>query len=224
MGRGAAGHGDQRAAGAGVPASPGPWADVVERVNGGYRLALDPNEVDALRFTALVAQARRAPGPAEARALLAEATELWRGPALADVRVLPFAGPAADRLEAQRAAAVELAADTALRLGDPGAELDALTALLAADPLRESAATALARTLCAAGRRAEALAVLDRTRDRLAEELGVDPGPELAGTRLAVLRDAPAAPRPSSPARLTSFVGRDGDVRRVARCSRRRGW
>ena len=191
-------------------------ADVVERAAGGYRLALDPQRVDALRFTELVAQARQAAEPAQARALLAEATGLWRGPALGDVRMLPFAGPVADRLEEQRAAAVELAADTALRLGDPGAELDALAALLAADPLRESAAAALARGLCAAGRRADALAVLDRTRDRLAEELGVDPGAELAETRLAVLRATPVVPRPSSPARLTSFVGRDGDVRRVS--------
>jgi DNA-binding SARP family transcriptional activator len=87
-------------------------ADLVERAPGGYRLAVDPQEVDALRFGTLVAQARRAE-PAQARALLAEATGLWRGPALADVRRLPFAGPAADRLEQRRHVADQVRADRA---------------------------------------------------------------------------------------------------------------
>jgi predicted ATPase len=117
-------------------------------------------------------------------------------------------------LEEQRAAAVELAAEVATRLGDPGAELDEVHTLLAAEPPRESAAVALARGLSASGRQVEALAVLDRTRDRLADELGLDPGAELASTRLAVLRGTPS-PRTSPPALLTSFVGRDADLRRV---------
>ena len=81
------------------------------------------------------------------------------------------------RLEELRAVAVELSAEAALRLGEPDAELDALEALLAAEPLRESTAAVLARCLHATGRQVEALAVLDRTRERLADELGVDPGP-----------------------------------------------
>jgi hypothetical protein len=120
--------------------------------------------------------------------------------------------PAA-RLDELRATAVELSAQAALLLGDPGAELDALGALLATEPLRESAAALLARCLHAGGRQVEALAVLDRTRERLAVELGVDPGPALDAARLAVLRGAPGARRPPAP--LTSFVGRAADVRRV---------
>ena len=189
-------------------------AGAVETVPDGYRLALAPEQVDALRFGALVARARDA-RPTQARALLAEATGLWRGPALADVRASPFAEPAAARLEEQRAEAVELAAAAALALGEPETELDALTALLAAHPLRESAAAALARSLHAAGRRVDALAVLDRTRERLADELGVDPGAELAATRLTVLRTTPAAPRRAPDPALTSFVGRAADVARV---------
>jgi predicted ATPase len=102
----------------------------------------------------------------------------------------------------------------ALQLGQPGAELDALSGILAADPLRESTAAALARSLAMCGRQAEALDVLDRTRDRLADELGVDPGPELAATRLAVLRGV-RPPRRSPPRSLTTFVGRDTDIRRI---------
>ena len=128
---------------------------------------------------------------------------------------------AAARLEELRAAAVELSAEAALRLGEPDAELDALEALLVAEPLRESAAAVLARCLHAAGRQVEALAVLDRTRDRLADELGVDPGPAVSAARLAVLRGSPVA---AAPAPLTSFVGRTADVRRSPACSRRVGW
>ena len=187
-------------------------AGVVATVPGGYRLTVDRQDVDALRFESLVAAARGL-DPAQARPLLVEATALWRGPALADVRRLPFGEPAAARLEELRAAAVELSAEAALRLGEPDAELDALEALLAAEPLRESAAAVLARCLHATGRQVEALAVLDRTRDRLADELGVDPGPAVSAARLAVLRGAPVVDR--VPAPLTSFVGRTADVRRV---------
>jgi len=175
-------------------------ADVVETVPGGYRLAVEPHDVDALRFESLVAAARGL-DPAQARALLVEATALWRGPALADVRRLPFGDVAAARLDELRATAVELSAEAALLLGEPGAELDALGALLAAEPLRESAAALLARCLHAGGRQVEALAVLDRTRERLADELGVDPGPALDAARLAVLRGAPGPRRPPAPRR-----------------------
>ena len=187
-------------------------AGVVATVPGGYRLTVDRQDVDALRFESLVAAARGL-DPAQARPLLVEATALWRGPALADVRRLPFGEPAAARLEELRAVAVELSAEAALRLGEPDAELDALEALLAAEPLRESAAAVLARCLHATGRQVEALAVLDRTRDRLADELGVDPGPTISAARLTVLRGAAVVDR--VPAPLTSFVGRTADVRRV---------
>jgi predicted ATPase/DNA-binding SARP family transcriptional activator len=186
--------------------------DVVDTVPGGYRLAVDRRDVDALRAESLV-DAARGLNPAQARTLLVEATALRRGPALADVRRLPFAEAAAARLEELYATAVELSAEAARRLGEPAAELDALAALLAAEPLRESTAAVLARCLHAAGRQVEALTVLDRTRDRLADELGVDPGPDLSAARLAVLRGSPA-PR-SAPAPLTSFVGRTADVPRI---------
>ena len=187
-------------------------SDVVATVPGGYRLTVDRQDVDALRFESLVAAARGL-DPAQARPLLVEATELWRGPALADVRRLPFGEPAAVRLEELRAAAVELSGEAALHLGEPDAELDALEALLVAEPLRESTAAVLARCLHATGRQVEALAVLERTRERLADELGVDPGPAVAAARLTVLRGTPVVDRVAAP--LTSFVGRTADVRRI---------
>ncbi|GAA4560410.1 BTAD domain-containing putative transcriptional regulator [Pseudonocardia xishanensis] len=197
--------------------------ELVATVPGGYRLEIGHGDVDAVRAAGRLAEATHEPDPAAARELVGQALALWRGPALADVRRLPFATVAADRLDEQRAAAVERAAGLDLRLGHAAASVEPLTVLLGEQPLRESAAAALARALHATGRQADALAVLDRTRARLAGELGVDPGPELDSTRLDVLRGvsapvAPAPPRPTRsapPAALTSFVGRDADVTRL---------
>jgi predicted ATPase/DNA-binding SARP family transcriptional activator len=198
--------------------------DRVDTAARGYRLQVQPDAVDALRFTALLGAADTADYPA-AHALLGQALALWSGPALADVLDLPFAGPVAHRLTERRAMAVERRARLGLELGDPAAELDALRLQLDTAPLRESTAVLLARALHATGRQADALAVLDRTRSRLAEELGVDPGAELEAARLAVLRGdaAPArvpaptvAPPPRPPAApLSSFVGRAHDVERI---------
>jgi predicted ATPase/DNA-binding SARP family transcriptional activator len=192
--------------------------DLVATAAGGYRLAAPIDAVDAAKFVELAAAASGAGDPRAAHALLGQALELWRGPALADVRELPFADPAAHRLAERRAAAVEERARLALLLGEPSGEIDALTAQLDAAPLRETTAALLARVLHATGRQADALAVLDRTRGRLVEDLGVDPGAELEEARLAVLRGAAApvrrpvaAPAPA----LTSFVGRERDVERV---------
>ncbi|MEJ8280369.1 BTAD domain-containing putative transcriptional regulator [Pseudonocardia spirodelae] len=202
-------------------------AERVRSAAGGYLLAVDPGEVDALRFAALRRAAAADPDDTRAGALLDEALALWHGPALDGLDGIAFAGPAADRLAEARAGAAEERADRGLAGGGPPAGLDVLTEVLAAQPLRETTAVALARGLHAGGRRADALAVLDRTRAALAEELGVDPGPELLRVRTALLRDdPPAAPRPPAPARnghppaprtvpLTSFVGRGTDLARV---------
>lgn len=190
-------------------------AEVVDTVAGGYRLRLEPDAVDVTRFDRLLATAESAE-PATARSLLDQALALWQGPAMADLAELPFVAAAAARLDERRARAVEGRAQLALRLGDPEPELDALGAQLDALPLREHTAVLLARCLHAVGRQADALAVLDRTTARLAEELGVDPGAELAATRLDVLRTAPAPPTAPAPrTALSSFVGRDGDLARV---------
>ena len=99
---------------------------------GGYRLAVEPGLIDATAFGALLSEAAQA-APATAHTLLGDALALWRGPALADLRELPFADPAATRLSERRALAVEERARLALRLGlDP--DLDALTTQLAGGP------------------------------------------------------------------------------------------
>ncbi|MEV3982015.1 BTAD domain-containing putative transcriptional regulator [Nonomuraea sp. NPDC049758] len=85
----------------------------------GYRLAVEPDAVDAVRFERLVRQGRAAvrDRPAEAAAILREALGLWRGPVLADVRAAPFAAAEADRLERARLAALEDRIEADLTLG-----------------------------------------------------------------------------------------------------------
>ncbi|MBV9920386.1 MAG: AfsR/SARP family transcriptional regulator [Pseudonocardia sp.] len=168
-------------------------ADAVVTEPGGYRLVVDPSNVDVIAFDALVAEARSA-SPAAAHSLLGDALTLWRGPALSDVAELPFAGPAAARLDGRRADVVDEHARLALRLGLVP-DIDALAAQLASGPLRETTAALLGRALHAAGRQADALPALDRTITLLVDELGVDPGVELTAARMAVLRPALAAPR-----------------------------
>ncbi|MFD7031672.1 ATP-binding protein [Streptomyces sp. NPDC059917] len=198
----------------------------VESASGGYRLHLRAEDLDVHRFEELTARGRRAlaAGRAEEAApLFATALGLWRGPALADVRGAPYAGPVATRLDDLRSAAVEDRCDAELRLGRHGEVLADLEAAAAERPLSERVAGLRMRALVAAGRQSDALAVYEELRARLGDELGVDPSVELREVRLSLLRGeleipaerAEAAPS-RLPARLTSFVGRDGELDRLA--------
>ncbi|MBB4907946.1 ATP-binding protein [Actinophytocola algeriensis] len=177
----------------------------------GYRLAIDPGGVDALRFEQLAADGRRllaAGARDKAAALLREATALWRGPALVD---LPHGAAQAARLDDLRLCAIEDLVDA-----DPAATSVAdLRALVAAHPLRERLRGQLMHALHATGRQAEALAEFEDTRRLLADELGADPSPELAAAHLAILR-AEGPPRAGLPGQLTSFVGRGAELARLA--------
>ena len=191
-------------------------ADTVASGPEGYWLAVGPEEVDALRFDRLVRAARQQP-PVQAAATLRAALGLWRGPALADVRGVPFAAATADRLERSRLAAVEdrIAAD--LEAGtdrDLVAELESLTA---EHPLREGLQAQLIRALASHGRSGEALAAYQRVRGLLADTFGTDPGPRLQEAHVAVLRGELPGRRPTGNLEvpLTSFVGRADAVRRV---------
>ncbi|GIG66652.1 BTAD domain-containing putative transcriptional regulator [Phytomonospora endophytica] len=186
----------------------------------GYRLAVDPDDVDALRFTRLAADGRRAltaGDHARASALLHEALGLWRGPALADVDASAQAEAHATRLEGARQAAVEDRAEADIALGRAAGLTAELAALTAADPLRERLRALHMRALAAEGRQAEALRVFEETRELLADELGADPSAELTATHTAILRARPVVggARVGVPAQFTSFVGRRADVAAV---------
>ncbi|MFC4471766.1 BTAD domain-containing putative transcriptional regulator [Streptomyces xiangluensis] len=198
----------------------------VESVSGGYRLSVRAEDVDVHRFEDLIARGRRelAAGRAdEAASLLATALGLWQGAALADVLDAPFAGPVATRLDDLRTAAAEDNCDAELRLGRYKEVLADLEAAGAERPLSERVAGLRMRALSAAGRQSDALAVYEAIREQLDDELGIDPSVELREIHLALLRGelktpaerAEAAPS-RLPARLTSFVGRDGELNRLA--------
>ena len=174
---------------------------IVEHRAGGYRLAVDPDDVDAARFERLVAQGRTALAagdPCTGAALLREALSLWRGPALVDVEDAAFAAGPVARLEELRLAATEDRIEADLALGR-GAELAPEAEELAtAHPLRERLRGQLMRVLYLAGRQGDALAVYEDTRRLLAERLGVDPSPALSAVHLAILRADPALGQPSS--------------------------
>ena len=183
----------------------------------GYRLAVEPDEVDAHRFARLAADGQRALGagdPAGAAGGLREALDLWRGPALADA---PHAAGRAARLEELRLTAAEDLAEAGLRIEATPSQLIAeLRDIVATHPLRERPRALLMRALYAAGRPAEALAAFEDARRVLADELGTDPSPEMTALHVAILRDEAAGP-PSLPGQLTSFVGREEELRRVGR-------
>ncbi len=197
--------------------------DLVVREPAGYRLAVDPDDVDAPRFERLAAEGRRAldaGDPARAAGLLDQALALWRGPALADVPDAPFAPAQAARLEELRLSAAEDLAEAGLALGRHRDLLPELQERVAAHPLRERSRGQLMRALYAAGRPAEALAAFEDARRVLAGELGADPSAELSAIHLAVLRTDPAlAPTPAAtggrPVPLTSLVGRDAELGRI---------
>ncbi|RSM44659.1 AfsR/SARP family transcriptional regulator [Amycolatopsis balhimycina DSM 5908] len=176
---------------------------LVEFTPAGYRLAVDPRDVDVHRFEHLTAQAREAPGPAAKLELFTEALALWRGPAL-DGLADP---PRAARLAELRLAATEDRVETGLALGHHDRLVAELRELTREHPLRERLIAQLIRALHGSGRSAEALAVFAEIRERLADELGADPSPELAAAHTAVLRAAPAPAR-RVPVPLTGFVGR----------------
>lgn len=210
--------------------------DRVVRQAPGYRLVLDRpgDEVDADRFRALAARARAQTDPRARVALFTEALELWRGPAFADVADEEFARAAADRLTEQRLAVLEEQAEARLEAGDHGMLAGELADLVARHPLRERLRTVQMRALYAAGRQSEALASYTELRKLLADELGLDPSPQLAALHEAILRqDASLAPAPKQerlaavsagpapqtnlPVPLTAMVGRDRPLDDLAR-------
>jgi predicted ATPase/DNA-binding SARP family transcriptional activator len=166
-------------------------ADRLVTEPGGYRLVVEPDELDAARLEQRLAEATRAIAAGEPHAAVAaldQALALWRGPALGDLAGDGFALAEAARLESLRLAARELRAEAQLLLGRLEPAIAELEALLRDEPLREHARALLMRGLYAAGRQADALAVYREGREELVEQLGLDPGPELQDLERAILR------------------------------------
>ncbi|MCS0603749.1 AAA family ATPase [Streptomyces sp. LP11] len=222
-----------------IPRAP---AGVLVSAPPGYALRLPEDAVDAWRFEAAVRQARTAP-PTEARRLLEEALGWWRGAAYGEWADEEWARAEAARLGELHLVAQELAVGAALASGAPAEAVPGAEALVREHPLREEGRRLLALGLWACGRRADALAELDRAAAVMADELGLGLGDaltELEGAlrtgRTEVLRAAvPSAPSTAveqaepSPAAVLAppadelFVGR-GDELRALESAARDAW
>lgn len=198
---------------------------------GGYLLQVDRDQVDLHRFRRLVVEAGEASTDEATRVgRLREAVALWRGLPLAGIE-----GEWAERMRRcwgqERVDAVVAWAHAELAAGDPAVVCAPLRGLAEEQPLVEPLVEVLMRALAVTGRSAEALQRFAVLRERLADELGADPAPELQATHQEILRSTlpgPAAlPRPSrsspsGPSQPEPGAGTAAAAGR-ARLARRRG-
>jgi DNA-binding SARP family transcriptional activator len=215
-------------------------AGAIVTTEAGYALAVGPDEVDVVRFEQLVAKGRRLAEAGEmeqASAVLGEALDLRRGEPLAEFAYAGFADTERAQLDELTLVAIETRAGADLVLGRHGQFAGELEPLCLQHPLRERLWELLILALYRAGRQAEALRAYTEVRDRLVDELGIDPSPALRELQARILAQesslataAPAPVRAAAPAasgnlreRLSSFVGRDAELdqlREVVRASR----
>ncbi len=176
-------------------------AERIERHGTGYRLPLDPAELDLGRFERLVEQATAALASgraADAAEDLRRALTFWIGAPLADLAGEPVHETEATQLEERGLRAIELLHDAELALGRHDELVPELERLIATEPYRERFREQHALALYRAGRQTDALAACRAARKLLVEELGVDPGPELQKLERRILRHDPALAAPEA--------------------------
>lgn len=203
--------------------------ETIVRQGTGYALRLDPDLVDATRLERLVREGLTAAEGGETFAAgdsFRAALALVRGPLLGELDEHWFARDAMARLEALILTAREGLIDSELSTGRHTDVVARLVDLVAQHPVRERFRAQLVTALYRSGRQADALRELRAARRYLADELGLEPGPELQALEQAVLAHDPAlapptslspiGPRPSMlPEPLTSFVARDAELDRL---------
>lgn len=169
--------------------------DLVERGPAGYRLVAENADLDTSRAEVLLNRARTLELPSARAEALREALGLWRGQAYAEVAEEAFARATAAQWEERRLTAVEDLAETRLALGEHRILVGELGDLVDRHPRRERMRGAYMLALYRSGRQSEALESFEQLRVRLAEELGLDPGPELTALHHSLLaRDPDLSP------------------------------
>ncbi len=205
-------------------------AAAIETSPDGYALRLDPACIDARLFEQQLAQARAGdPGrPEVTSAQLRRALSQWRGTPFGELSSEAFAAAETQRLEELRWVALEDRVDADLAAGGHGLVAGELRQLVAEQPLRDRLRGQLIIALYRSGRHAEALDAFQDYRRLLADELGVEPSPELKQLQQAVLTHDPSGPqrvpamtptarrRHNLPAAISSFVGRAPESGEVA--------
>ncbi|WP_336217056.1 AfsR/SARP family transcriptional regulator [Nonomuraea sp. LPB2021202275-12-8] len=205
--------------------------DLLTSVGRGYALRLSPDSLDLTRFERALTEtetARRAGRLSSAAEGLRTALGLFEGEPLAGA-VGPYAEHQRDRLIECRISAIESLMDMDLELGKHAAVVSELIALTADHPLRERLRAQLMLAYYRCGRQGDALHVFTETREALVDELGIEPGPELAALHQRILaadptlaaaevaaeapapeeEPAPELPRPAQlPAAVSDFTGR----------------
>ena len=165
--------------------------EAIETRPPGYRLNVDPERVDALRFERAL-DAARTLDPPERAAALREALALWRGPPLADVEFEGFGGTEIARIEELRLTALEERIDAELALGRHDAILGEIEALATRYPVRERLRRQQMLALYRAGRQRDALRVYQEARLELVEEFGLAPSEELRALERMIIAHDPA--------------------------------
>ena len=189
------------------------------RRSGGYLLDIDPNSVDLHQFRRLVSTAREPSRPDGDRVTqLRTAIRLWRSEPLSGL-LGPWAVRHRAAWQQEYLDAVAAWARAELRAGDPAAVIGPLTELVDQHPFAETLAVELLRALHKVGRTADALEVYTRTRNILAEELGIDPGHDLRELHQTILRGTTHQPPRAGgpvpeqlPADVRGFTGRAGHL------------
>lgn len=160
----------------------------------GYMLSVDPDRLDTLRFEQLAVAGHTAlieGRPKDAARDCRRALALWRGPALAEFADEAWAAPVAARLEDLRWAALEDRFAAELALGCHGGLIGEIEAASVHQPLRERLHAQLILALYRADRQADALRAYQQVRQRLVEDLGIEPGPALRDLEQAILQQKP---------------------------------
>ena len=206
-------------------------ADLLRSEPNGYRLAVEPHQVDLWRFRAGIAEGRRlaADGePKQAAEAIRQALSLWHGPALSGLDGI-LADRAA-RLDDERLTAHEECLEHELTAGAHDILIAELSTLMAENPLRERLAATLMLALYRCGRQAEALQAYGRLSDALGAELGVLPAADLRHLYERILHEDPALTAPAGetadgsrglvvpaqlPAEVAAFTGRQAELSRL---------
>ena len=192
----------------------GNWGTALVNSPPGYRLDIDPANVDICRFEAAVGGLHERVGR---RARLEEALSLWVGEPYADLDEVPFVQPERVRLGEMRIAALHERVELDLAAGLHVQLIAELEGLIRDHPYHEGLWRSLMLAQYRSGRQADALASFQRVRRLLGEELGLEPGPALLALEDAVLRQDPMldSQRPTRRRLMvpaTTLIGRGNEL------------